>query len=78
MAKASGFAVLLPKDRITTFLECVAEERAFAEPVADLSLIHILQPSNGFPMVLFAPIHSHNSIIDDLFDVCLLYTSRCV
>ena len=28
-----------------------------------------VQPSNGFPMVLFAPIHSHNSIIDDLFDV---------
>jgi hypothetical protein len=35
MAKASGFAVLLPKGRMTTFLECVDEERSFAEPVAD-------------------------------------------
>ena len=35
MAKASGFAVSLSKDRMDTFLECVAEERAFAEPVAD-------------------------------------------
>lgn len=47
MAKASGFAVLLPKDRITTFLECVAEERAFAEPVADF------QHSRTAPLVCF-------------------------
>ena len=47
MAKASGFAVLLPKERITTFLECVAEERAFAEPVADF------QHSRTAPLVCF-------------------------
>jgi hypothetical protein len=35
MAKASGFAVLLTKDRMQTFLECLAEECSFAEPVAD-------------------------------------------
>lgn len=47
MAKASGFAVILPKERITTFLECVAEERAFAEPVADF------QHSRTAPLVCF-------------------------
>ncbi|HEY4291844.1 hypothetical protein [Luteibacter sp.] len=47
MAKASGFAVLLPKERITTFLQCVAEDRAFAEPVADF------QHSRTAPLVCF-------------------------
>lgn len=47
MAKASGFAVLLTKNRISTFLECVAEERAFAEPVADF------QHSRTAPLVCF-------------------------
>jgi hypothetical protein len=47
MAKASGFAVLLPKDRIATYLECVAEERAFAEPVADF------QHNRTAPLVCF-------------------------
>lgn len=35
MAKATGFIVPLSKDRMTTFLECVGEERGFAEPVAN-------------------------------------------
>lgn len=47
MAKASGFVVLLSKDRMTTFLECVAEDRAFAEPVADF------QHSRTAPLVCF-------------------------
>lgn len=47
MAKASGFAVLLPKDRMNAFLECVAEERPFAEPVADF------QHSRNVPLVCF-------------------------
>lgn len=47
MAKASGFAVFLTKDRMVTFLECVAEERSFAEPVADF------QHSRTAPLVCF-------------------------
>lgn len=47
MAKASGFVVFLTKDRMDTFLECVAEERAFAEPVADF------QNSRTAPLVCF-------------------------
>ncbi len=47
MAKASGFAVLLTKDRMDAFLGCVAEERAFAEPVADF------QHSRRAPLVCF-------------------------
>lgn len=47
MAKASGFVVFLTKDRMDTFLECVAEERAFAEPVADF------QHSRTAPLVCF-------------------------
>jgi len=47
MAKASGFAVLLPKDRVNTFLECVSEGRAFAEPVADF------QHSRTAPLICF-------------------------
>ena len=47
MAKVSGFAVSLSKDRMDTFLECVAEERAFAEPVADF------QHSRTTPLVCF-------------------------
>jgi hypothetical protein len=47
MAKANGFAVLLTKDRMSTLLECVAEERAFAEPVADF------QHSRTAPLVCF-------------------------
>ena len=47
MAKASGFVVFLTKDRMDKFLECVAEERAFAEPVADF------QHSRNAPLVCF-------------------------
>jgi hypothetical protein len=47
MAKASGFAVLLSKDRMTTFLECVGEKQSFAEPVADF------QHSRNVPLVCF-------------------------
>lgn len=47
MAKASGFAVFLTKNRMDTFLECVAEECAFAEPVADF------QHSRNAPLVCF-------------------------
>jgi hypothetical protein len=47
MAKANGFAVLLPKNRMTAFLECVAEELPFAEPVADF------QHSRNVPLVCF-------------------------
>lgn len=47
MAKASGFVVLLSKDRMTTFLECVGEELGFAEPVADF------KHSRTAPLVCF-------------------------
>ncbi|TXT28578.1 MAG: hypothetical protein FD131_3044 [Rhodocyclaceae bacterium] len=47
MAKASGFAVFLPEDRMTTFLECVEERLPFAEPVADF------QHSRNMPLVCF-------------------------
>jgi len=47
MAKSSGFVVFLTKDRMDTFLECVAEELAFAEPVADF------QHSRTAPLVCF-------------------------
>jgi hypothetical protein len=47
MAKASGFVALLSKDRMSTFLECVAEEQAFAEPVADF------QHSRTAPLLCF-------------------------
>ena len=47
MAKAGGFVLVLSKNRITTFLGCVAEERAFAEPVADF------QHSRTAPLVCF-------------------------
>lgn len=47
MAKANGFAVLLAKERMDTFLGCVAEERMFAEPVADF------QHSRTAPLVCF-------------------------
>lgn len=47
MAKTSGFVVFLSKDRMDTFLECVADERAFAEPVADF------QHSRSAPLVCF-------------------------
>lgn len=47
MAKASGFAVFLNKDRMVTFLECVAEGRSFAEPVTNF------QHSRTTPLVCF-------------------------
>lgn len=47
MAKANGFAVLLSKDRMDTFLGCVSEELTFAEPVADF------QHSRTAPLVCF-------------------------
>lgn len=47
MAKASGFAVLLPKNRKTAFLECVSEGQPFAEPVTDF------QHSRNVPLFCF-------------------------
>jgi hypothetical protein len=47
MARASGFAVFLPKDRMASFLECVEECLPFAEPVADF------QHSRNVPLVCF-------------------------
>lgn len=47
MAKASGFAVFLTKDRMDTFLDCVVEKRVFAEPVTDF------QHSRTAPLVCF-------------------------
>lgn len=47
MAKASGFVVFLSKNRMTIFLDCVAEDRAFAEPVTDF------QHSRTAPLVCF-------------------------
>jgi hypothetical protein len=47
MAKVSGFAVLLSKDRMTTFLRCVREEDAFAEPVP------LFPHSRNVPLVCF-------------------------
>ncbi|WP_374691229.1 hypothetical protein [Accumulibacter sp.] len=47
MAKVSGFAVVLPADRMTTFLERVEEGQPFAEPVADF------QHSRNVPLVCF-------------------------
>ena len=47
MARASGFAVFLPKDRMASFLECVKECLSFAEPVADF------QHSRNVPLVCF-------------------------
>ena len=47
MATVSGFAVLLPKDRTTAFLECVAEEQPFGEPVTDF------HRSRNVPLVCF-------------------------
>ena len=47
MAKASGFAVLLTKDRMTAFVECIAEGVSFAEPVPDF------QHSRNVPLVCF-------------------------
>lgn len=47
MAKAGGFAVLLSKNRMTAFLECVEEGLLFAEPVADF------QHSRNVPLVCF-------------------------
>lgn len=47
MAKASGFVVFLAKERMNTFLGCVAEEQTFAEPVADF------QHSRTAPLICF-------------------------
>lgn len=47
MAKASGFVVFLTNDRMDTFLDCGAEERTFAEPVADF------KHSRTAPLVCF-------------------------
>ncbi len=47
MAKASGFAVFLPKDRMISFLKCVEDELPFAEPVPDF------QHSRNVPLVCF-------------------------
>jgi hypothetical protein len=47
MANANGFALLLAQQRMDTFLECVAEDRTFAEPVADF------QHSRTAPLVCF-------------------------
>lgn len=47
MAKASGYAALLSKDRMPVFLACVEEEQRFAEPVPDF------QHSRNAPLVCF-------------------------
>jgi len=47
MAKASGFAVLLPKYRTSVFLGCIEEGLRFAEPVTDF------QHSRNVPLVCF-------------------------
>lgn len=47
MAKASGYAAVLPKDRMTAFLECVEEGQRFGQPVADF------QHSRNAPLVCF-------------------------
>lgn len=47
MAKASGFAVILPKNRIATLHECIAGEQPFAEPVTDF------QHSRNLPLICF-------------------------
>jgi hypothetical protein len=47
MAKASGYAALLTKERATTFLTCVEEDQRFGEPVPDF------QHSRNAPLVCF-------------------------
>lgn len=47
MAKASGFVVVLPKDRMGTFLNCATQGQSFAEPVPDF------QHSRTAPLVCF-------------------------
>jgi len=47
MAKASGYAAILSKDRMTVFLACVEAEQRFAEPVPDF------QHSRNAPLVCF-------------------------
>lgn len=47
MAKASGYAAVLTKDRMTVFLECIEEGLRFGEPVADF------QHSRNAPLVCF-------------------------
>ena len=47
MARASGFAVLLPKNRMTSFLQCIEEDQPFAEPVGDF------QHSRNVPLICF-------------------------
>lgn len=47
MAKASGYAAVLPKDRMTAFLECIEEGQRFGQPVADF------QHSRNAPLVCF-------------------------
>lgn len=50
MAKASGYAALLSKDRMAVFLECIEEELRFSEPVPDF------QHSRNAPLVCFVVI----------------------
>lgn len=50
MAKASGYAALLTKERATTFLTCVEEDQRFGEPVPDF------QHSRNAPLVCFVAI----------------------
>jgi hypothetical protein len=47
MAKASGYAAGLPRDRMATFLSCIEEGQRFAEPVPDF------QHSRNAPLVCF-------------------------
>lgn len=47
MAKASGYAALLTKERATMFLTCVEEDQRFGEPVPDF------QHSRNAPLVCF-------------------------
>lgn len=47
MAKASGYVIILSKERMTILLTCIAEEQRFGEPVSDF------QHSRTAPLVCF-------------------------
>jgi hypothetical protein len=47
MAKASGYAAVLSKNRMSLFLECIEDGTRFAEPVADF------KHSRNIPLVCF-------------------------
>ncbi len=47
MGKASGYAAILPNDRMTVFLDCIEEGQRFSEPVPDF------HHSRNAPLVCF-------------------------